>query len=59
MAAVVAGLAGFWAARPRRLRGLPAAFAAIFTLLAISWLAADVALLGSAGAAPAAVSGTR
>jgi signal transduction histidine kinase len=59
MAAVAAGLAGFWAARPRRLRGLPAAFAAAFTVLAISWLAADVSLLGSAGAAPAAVRGTR
>jgi len=59
MAAVAAGLAGFWAARPRRLRGLSAAFTATFTVLAISWLAADVALLASAGAAPAAVSGTR
>ena len=42
MAAVAAGLVGFWAARPRWLRGLPAAFAATFTVLALSWLAADV-----------------
>jgi signal transduction histidine kinase len=59
MAAVVAGLIGFWAAGPRRARGLPAAFTATFTVLAISWLIADVAVLGSAGAAPATVNGTR
>jgi signal transduction histidine kinase len=58
-AAVLAGLAGFWAPRPRRRRGLSAAFAATFTLLAISWLAADVALLGSTGVVPTPVSGTR
>ena len=55
MAAVAAGLVGFWDATPRRLRGLPAAFAATFTVLALCWLAVDAALLGSAGAAPAAV----
>ena len=59
MAAVTAGLVGFWAARPRRLRGLPAAFAATFTGLGLCWLAADVALLGSAGSVPAAVLDTR
>ena len=59
IAAVVAGVAGFWAARPRRLRGLPAAFAATFTLLAVSWLAAQMAPLWLAGAAPAAVRATR
>ncbi len=59
MAAVTAGLVGFWAARPRRLRGLPAAFAATFTGLGLCWLAADLALLGSAGSVPAAVLDTR
>jgi signal transduction histidine kinase len=59
MAAVTVGLVGFWAARPRRLRGLPAAFTATFTVLAICWFAAAVSLLSSAGAAPAAVRSTR
>jgi len=59
MLALTVGLAGFWAAGPRWLRSLPAAFAATFTVLAISWLAADVLGLSSAGAAPAAVGGTR
>jgi signal transduction histidine kinase len=59
LAAVITGLVGFWVTRPRRLRGLPAVFAVTFTLLAITWLAAGVARLGSAGAVPAAVSGTR
>jgi signal transduction histidine kinase len=59
VAAVLAGLTGFWVARPRRPQGLPAAFAATFALLAISWLAAEVAPLVSADAAPAAVRATR
>ena len=59
MAVVALGLAGFWAARPLPRRRLPVAFAATFSVLALSWLAADAALLRSADPAPAALRGIR
>ena len=53
------GLFGYWAARPRPLRGVLAAFAATFTCLALSWVIVDVALLASAEGPPTGVRAVR
>ncbi len=53
------GLLGYWAARPRPLRGLIGVFAATFTVLALSWMVVDVMLLRPADGAPTAVRGVR